>query len=67
MLKLNDKIKLTGKEKDDLRAISGRPDVPATVEQYNRQLDNAAADWLETDCAEGKLLAWMAGDMKVAE
>lgn len=67
MLKLNDNIKLTGKEKDDLRAISGRPDVPATVDQYNRQLDNAAAEWEETGCAEGELLAWMAGDMKVAK
>lgn len=67
MLKLNGNIKLNGKEKDDLRAISGRPEVPGTVGQYNRQLDNAAAEWAETECAEGELLAWMALDMKVAE
>lgn len=66
MLKLNGSIKMTSKEKDDLRAISGRPEVPATVEQYNAQLDKASAEWGATGCAEGELLAWMAEDMKVA-
>ncbi len=67
MLRLNDTVRLTTKEKDDLRAISGRADVPATASQYNRQLDQAAADWKGADCAEGELLAWMAGDMKLPD
>jgi hypothetical protein len=67
MLRLNDKIRLSDKDKEDLRAMSGRPEVPATVAQYNGQLDQARADWKATDCAEGELLAWMADDMKIAD
>jgi hypothetical protein len=67
MLRLNDQIRLSDKDKEDLRAMSGRPEVPTTVDQYNNQLDQAAADWKATDCAEGELLAWMAGDMKIAD
>jgi len=67
MLRLNDQIRLTEKEKADLRAISGRPEVPASAAQYNQQLNQAAEDWKGTDCAEGQLLAWMAADMKVPE
>lgn len=65
MIRLNDTIRLNSKEKQDLRAISGRPEVPTDVPAYNQQLDQASADWKETNCAEGELLAWMAGDMKV--
>lgn len=65
MIRLNDTIRLTAKEKDDLRAISGRPEVPTDVAGYNQQLTQAASDWNETGCAEGQLLAWMAEDMKV--
>lgn len=65
MLKLNGCIKLNEKDKEDLRAISGRPEVPSTVVQYNAQLGQASAEWTGTGCAEGELLAWMAEDMKV--
>lgn len=64
MIRLHDTIRLTAKEKDDLRAISGRPEVPSNVAAYNRQLTQAASDWKGTGCAEGELLAWMAEDMK---
>jgi hypothetical protein len=65
MLRLNDTVRLSETDKADLRAISGRADVPKSAEQYNRQLDQAARDWQDTDCAEGQLLAWMAADMKL--
>jgi hypothetical protein len=64
MIRLNDTIRLTPKEKEDLRAISGRPEVPADVVGYNQQLTQAASEWRRTGCAEGELLAWMAEDMK---
>lgn len=65
MIRLNDAIRLSSKEKEHLRAISGRPEVPTDAPAYNKQLDQAAEDWKETGCAEGELLAWMASDMKV--
>jgi hypothetical protein len=65
MIRLNDTIRLSSKEKEDLRAISGRPEVPTDVPAYNQQLAQAAAEWKGTGCAEGELLAWMAEDMLV--
>lgn len=64
MLRLNDTIRLNTTEKESLRSMTGRPEVPATASEMNRQLDTAAADWRTTECAEGELLAVMADLMK---
>lgn len=67
MLRLNDSLRLSVKDQENLRDISGKPGVPTTVTRYNQQLEQAAADWEGTDCAEGALLAWMALDMQLED
>lgn len=61
MLRHQDKIRLTPKEKQSLDSVAGyRQAAPTTVDEFNRRLEAAAELWTAGDTPEERLAAVLA-------
>ena len=67
MLRIGNTIRLTEKEREHFRAMTGRPEVPTTVEDYNRAIAVAEKDWQTAESPEGAFLATMVADMRLKD
>lgn len=66
MIKFEDKIRLTSTEAELFSAVAVDSNkAPTTVQEHNDRLDLAAQTWSEGETAEEKLLAALAGDLKI--
>lgn len=65
ILRMDDKIRLTGPEAKDYLATTGRATLPTTAAEYNRAMDDTAQAWRQAECAEGDLLAALAENSKL--
>lgn len=66
MLRHQDKIRLTPKEKQSLDSVAGyRQAAPTTVDEFNRRLEAAAELWTAGDTPEERLAAVLARDMQL--
>lgn len=64
MLRHDDKIRLTAREKTTLDTVAGyRKDAPRTVEEHNARLDAAAQLWEAGESPEERLATALALDM----
>ncbi len=70
MLRVDDKIRLSDKDRKDFEFFAGPGEAPKTVVDYNERLELAAKAW-ETSgpeiSPEAKLLAAIARDQKLSE
>lgn len=66
MLRHDDKIRLTAREKTTLDTVAGyRKDAPTTIDEHNARLDAAAQLWEAGESPEERLAAALAIDMKL--
>lgn len=65
MLRMGEKIRLTGSDASEYLNMTGRSTLPTSASEFNRALDDTAKVWLQADCAEGDLLAALAEDSKI--
>jgi hypothetical protein len=70
MLRVDDKIRLSEKERKDFGHFWGLGEAPTTVAEYNKRLEQAAKAWETSEpeiSPEAKLLAAIARDQKLSE
>ncbi len=66
MLRHDDKIRLTAREKTTLDTVTGyQKDAPKTVDVHNARLDAAVRLWQAGESPEERLAAALAIDMKL--
>jgi hypothetical protein len=67
MLRHQNKIRITPKEKQSLDSLAGyRQAAPTTVHEFNRRLEAAAELWAAGDTAEEKLASQLARDLMLS-
>jgi len=57
ILRCGQQLRLTAEDADFYRQDTGYTQLPKTVNAYNQGLQNAINAWIDTDCAEGDLMA----------
>lgn len=67
ILRLGEVIRLTGKDAEGYLFDTGRSQLPKTVQEYNRAMQETHDAWMQVDCAEAILLAHLAKDQLIKD
>jgi hypothetical protein len=60
ILRFKNAIRLTGKDAELYLLMTGKSQLPRTVQEYELAIEQAARHWQNAHCPEGDLLAFLA-------